>query len=264
MSTLSIGLGALIAAGGAYLAFVQKKKAEEKITELKFTKPSSLAEIRDTWRALVDQNLGGNYREFIKTNGQAATDGEQLSPYGHVDCAYYVATVEREYEKDETSTDKDGKSTRKTTRGSEVISSQKSPAPLYVAEGDVRIALDLDGAAVDYKDGCDRFEPYENTRTYSFFGVPFTLPPSSSVRTLGFRYKEKIIPVGHPLHVVGEVRDSSGSLRIGKPTEKDKPFVVSVKSGESVVQDRESGAKTTFYLGIVLMVVGVAVAIFIK
>ncbi|HQK26135.1 MAG TPA: GIDE domain-containing protein, partial [Synergistaceae bacterium] len=64
--------------------------------------------------------------------------------------------------------------------------------------------------------------------------------------------------------VVGEVRDSSGSLRIGKPTGKDKPFVVSVKSGESVVQDRESSAKTTFYLGIALMAVGVAVAIFIK
>lgn len=263
MSMMSLGLGALIAAGGAYLAFVQKKKTEGEVTELKFMKASPLAEIHATWKTLVDQNLGGNYRDFIKANGQAATDGEQLSPYGHVACASYVATVEREYEKDETSTDKDGKTTRKTTRSSEVISSQKSPAPFYIADGDVRIGIDLDGAAVDYKDGCDRFEPYENTRSYSFFGVPFSLP-SSSARTLGFRYKEKIIPAGHPLHVVGEVRDSSGSLCIGKPSEKGKPFVVSVKSGESVVQDRERSAKTTFYIGIVLMVVGVAVAIFIK
>ena len=37
MSALSMGIGAAIALGGAYLAFVQKKKSEGQITELKFS-----------------------------------------------------------------------------------------------------------------------------------------------------------------------------------------------------------------------------------
>jgi len=135
--------------------------------------------------------------------------------------AYFEATVLREYEKEETSTDKDGKIQRKTTRGSETVSSQKSPSPLYVSEGDVRIGLDLDGVSLHLKDGPEKFEPYESTKTYTFFGVRFSAP--SGVRTLGFKYREKIIPLGHPLYVTGEVRHSGGALRIGKPGEKGRP-----------------------------------------
>ena len=58
-------------------------------------------------------------------------------------CAYYEATVLREYEKQETTTDKDGKVRTNRTRGSETVSSQKSPSPLYVADGDVKVGIDL-------------------------------------------------------------------------------------------------------------------------
>ena len=126
----------------------------------------------------------------------------------------------------------------------------------------VRLPADLDGASIDLKDGANRFEPYESNRTYSFWGVSFTVPQGT--RTLGFRYAEKIIPLGHPLYIAGEVRESAGNLHIGKPSEKSKPFIVSVKSEEEVVKSREAGAKAQLWFGIALIVVGVAVAIFVK
>ncbi len=260
MSALSMGIGAAIALGGAYLAFVQKKKSEGEITELKFSKNTPLADIHSVWKSVADQGLG--YRDFVETGGKAVTDGELLSPHGKIPCAYFTATVVREFEKDEMVKDDKGVMQRKTTRGSETVSSQTSPTPLYVEDGDVRIPIDIDGASVDFRDGANRFEPFESNRAYSFRGVSFTVPQGT--RTLGFRYAEKIIPLGHPLYVAGEARESAGALRIGRPSEKGKPFIVSVKSEEEVVKSRESGAKAQFWFGIALIVVGIAVAIFVK
>lgn len=122
--------------------------------------------------------------------------------------------------------------------------------------------MDLDGASLYLKDGEDRFEPYDSNKTYSFFGVQFTAPAGGG--TLGFRYKERIIPLGHPLYVVGEARQSGGGLRIGRPSEAGKPFIVSTKSEEEVVNDLKGSAKGSFYLGIALMVIGAAVAVFLR
>ena len=262
MNMFALAAGGLLAAGGAYLAFVQKKKTEGMLTELKFMKATPLQELHGTWKSLCDEGMGDGFRDFIETNGAAATDGELVAPYSGMPCAYYEATVLREYEKQETSTDKDGKVTTNRTRGSETVSSQKSSSPLYVSDGDVRVGIDLDGAALHLKDGADRFEPFESGKTYSFFGVQFSAP--SGIRTLGFKYREKLIPLGHPLYVAGEARQSAGSLRIGRPSEKGKPFIVSVKSEEEVTAGVESKAKTQFYIGIALVVIGLAVALFVK
>lgn len=262
MNVFALGAGGLIAAAGAYLAFVQKKKTEGRVTDLNFMKPTPLPELVSTWQNLSAEGFGDSYRDVVATTGAASTDGELKAPYSGTSCAYFEATVLREYEKEETSTDKDGKIQRKTTRGSETVSSQKSPSPLYVSEGDVRIGLDLDGVSLHLKDGPEKFEPYESTKTYTFFGVRFSAP--SGVRTLGFKYREKIIPLGHPLYVTGEVRHSGGALRIGKPGEKGRPFIISVKSAEEVAAGEAGKARMQLYLGIALMVIGAAIAIFVK
>lgn len=249
-------------AGGAYLALVQKKKTEGVLTELKFMKSIPLAEVEATWRSLEAEGLGSGYRDFVETNGRAVTDGEVLSPYGDQPCAYYEATVTREYEKEDSYTDKEGRLKRRRTRSSEVVSSQKSSSPLYVADGDIRLGIDLDGATLHLKDGGDRFEPYVDNKSYSFFGASFSVP--SGVRTIGFRYKEKIIPLDHPLYVVGEARGSAGTLRIGRPTEKDKPFIVSVKSEEEVAAGQAGKIKGVFYLGVGLIIAGAAVVLLLK
>lgn len=260
MSALTMGLGAALALGGAYLAFVQRKKAEGEIAELKFAQHTSLEEVQRAWKSVADQGTG--YRDFVETGGKAVTDGDVLSPHGKIPSAYFTATVEREFEKDEMEKDDQGTLRRKTTRGSETVSSQKSAAPLYIEDGGVRLPIDLDGASLDLKDGGDHFEPYEAQRTYSFWGVSFAIPQGT--RTLGFRYKEKIIPRGHPLYVAGEVRESSGALRLGKPSEKGKPFIVSVKSEEEILRGRESGARVQFWIGVALIAAGIAVAVFLK
>lgn len=262
MNAVAAGIGGLIAAGGAYLAFIQKKKTEGMLTELKFIKSTPLAELHDAWKSLNDQGLGEGFRDLVETRGTAGADGDETAPYSNQKCAYYEASVTREYEKTERRTDKDGKTTTHRTRGSEVVSSNTSASPIFVADGEHKVGLDLSGAEIQMKDGADKFEPYMDDKTYTFFGIRFT--DTAGARTIGFRYKEKLIPVGHPLYVVGEARHSGGEIRIGKPGDKSKPFIVSVKSKEEVTAGVEGKAKMQFYAGLGLIVLGVAIALLIK
>ena len=263
MNFVTLGIGGLMIAGGAYLSFVQKKKSEGLVTELKFMKAVPLSELMESWKLLADEGMADGFRDLVETNGKAETDGVLNAPHSATQCAYFEATVTRELEKEERTTDKDGKVETNRTRSSEVVSSRKSASPLYIADGDIRVGIDMDGATLNLKDGEDRFEPYESNKTYTFFGVQFSAP-SGGARTLGFRYKEKLIPLGHPLYVVGEARQSAGALRIGRPSEKGKPFIVSVKSEEEVVADMQGSVKTAFYTGIALMIGGAAVAVLFR
>ncbi|MGI6253381.1 MAG: E3 ubiquitin ligase family protein [Aminivibrio sp.] len=262
MSMVGLGVGGLLAAGGAYLAFVQSKKKEGLARELQFMKSTSLPELHESLKALDAEGLGDSFRDMVETNGSAETDGELKTPHSETPCAYFEASVTREYEQMETYTDKDGKVRTRRNKLYENVSSDKSSSPLYIADGGVRARIDLQGANLDLKSGEDRYEPFKEDRGYSFFGVNFTVP--SGTRTLGFRYKERLIPLGQPLYVVGEIRKSGGELRIGKPSEKDKPFIVSVKSEEEVLDSMKGSAKTTQYFGYALIVIGAAVAVFLN
>lgn len=262
MNAIAAGFGGLLAAGGAYLAFVQKKKTEGMLTELKFIKSTPLVNLYEAWKSLNDQGLGEGFRDLVETRGIAGADGEETAPYSNQKCAYYEASVTREYEKTEQRKDKDGKLTTQRTRGSEVVSSTTSASPLFIADGEHKVGLDLSGAEIHMKDGADKFEPYVDDKTYTFFGMRFT--DTSGARTIGFRYKEKLIPVGHPLYVVGEARHSGGDIRIGKPGDKGKPFIISVKSKEEVTEGVAGKAKMQLYAGLGLIVLGIAIALFVN
>ena len=108
MNMVAIGIGGLLVAGGAYLSFVQKKRTEGKVTELRFMKAVSLAELDETWKSLANEGLVEGYRDIVETNGKAETDGELKAPYSNAPCAYFEATVTREFEKEERVKDKDG------------------------------------------------------------------------------------------------------------------------------------------------------------
>ena len=259
MNMTAIVVGALVAVVGVYLATVQKKKTEGIVTELKFMKALSLPEIAANLEDLRNEGLAEGYRDMVETHGKADSEGEVKAPYSETICAYYEASVTREYEREEVTTDKDGKTERRRVRSSEQVGTEKSSAPLYLREGEVRVTLDLPGSNLQLRDGLDRFEPYNDRNTYEFFGLRFSDP--SGARTLGFRYKEQIIPLGHPLYVVGELRSSAGELHIGKPSEKGKPFIVSVKTEEEVTAGEQGKAKMFLYGGIALVVGGIAIAL---
>ncbi len=64
------------------------------------------------------------------------------------------------------------------------------------------------------------------------------------------------------MYALGEVSDTSDGVALHRPQDKDKPFMLSVKSEDELVAAGESGAKTGKIVGIGLLAVGGAVTLF--
>jgi len=84
---------------------------------------------------------------------------------------------------------------------------------------------------------------------------------ASDRRTVGYHFAEKVLPVEHDLYVLGEFADTSDGLVIRKPSDGDKPFVVSLKSEQELTMSAQSSAKWMQIFGIGLVAVGVVLAV---
>ena len=83
----------------------------------------------------------------------------------------------------------------------------------------------------------------------------------NSRRLLGYRIKESILPVGGDIYALGEVRDGTDGLTLNDPSDKEKPFLLSVKSEEELLQRYETTANMQKYgaMGLAAISVGLIV-----
>lgn len=168
-------------------------------------------------------------------------------------CAYVSTTVEREYEVLER--DSNG-STRRDKR-SETVNSTTHSVPFSVEDESGRVAVTPDGADVDLMNVVDRYEEARSGASISIGG--FNINLGSGDGTLGYRYRENILPVDQHVYVLGVVQ-ADGS--IGKPIDKrpNQTFTISYRSEEALLQSTASSAKWLRYSALALFVVGVLVA----
>jgi L-aminopeptidase/D-esterase-like protein len=85
----------------------------------------------------------------------------------------------------------------------------------------------------------------------------------SGSRTIGYRIRETVLPLGRPIFVLGEVADRSSQLTIGMPREKGRRFIISTKSEEELIRSMQAtirwllvGAASSSVAGLALIVVG--------
>ena len=74
--------------------------------------------------------------------------------------------------------------------------------------------------------------------------------------------QEKTVSLNQPLYVLGEAYKEGDIIHIGKPTDRDKTFIVSTKSEDEMIGKCESNAKFAFFGGIAAIVVGVGLLIY--
>jgi hypothetical protein len=83
-------------------------------------------------------------------------------------------------------------------------------------------------------------------------------------RTLGFRMIENTIPFGQSLYILGEAWLEGAKVKIGRPRDDKKPFIVSVKSEADIIRANKNGAKVALAIGIVVALAGILVMIFMR
>jgi E3 Ubiquitin ligase len=177
-------------------------------------------------------------------------------------CAYYKATVLREYRKPDHDDDDVG-----SDRRTEILSQNERFAPFTVEDETGRVAVSGDGAETDARQVVDRFERNTGNEGPSITLSGMTLNIGGGERTIGYRYTESILPVDAPVYVLGVVRHGGD---IGAPETGDAGhrFVISHRSEEALGSSLGKtvlwlgvGGAASIVVGVVLLVVGVLILV---
>ncbi len=231
-----IGIVLIIVAG---ILLLVRRSQQGKLVEIQGTLAVTARELQKACE-YVAERLGepGSFKQIAEVSGIARSDKPLTSEMAKEPCLYSSVTVTREYEEDRRDTDSQTKQqVRKTRRGSETVFSNTRSVPFWVEDATGPTWVDPMGADVAAIQVVDRFESTVGgvitLGGYSFDVGALVGQMLSDGRTLGYHFRERILPVSSNVHVLGEAADSSGILSIQKPSGKGK-FIISLDSEESV------------------------------
>ncbi|NJL86483.1 MAG: hypothetical protein HC886_11690 [Leptolyngbyaceae cyanobacterium SM1_1_3] len=178
-------------------------------------------------------------------------------------CVYYSFKVQREYEETIMTKDSEGNTSRRTERRSEVIASNQQSKPFYLQDDTGKVQIDPAEAAIETVQVLSKFRsdaPVSGMLRMGDFSL--TLGDNAR-RTLGYRYTESVLPANRQILVVGEVSDRTGRLSISRPQARDKKYIISLKTDESLAASAARNAHCALIamivcltLGTVLIVIG--------
>jgi hypothetical protein len=238
-------VGLILIAVGIALFFVQRHQ-KNRAFSLKSARQTTVAELNDTAGAVAAEIGGGSWRDYVKVVGQIHCDRPLTSELKQETCVYYKMSVTREYEETVTSRDKDGKVTQSTRRGSETVSSNEQSVPFWLDDGSGRIEVNPHGAGIEAISVLDEFRQGDEGGKIAFGRFSFRVS-SGGRRTLGYRYREQVLPLGRRVLVLATVSDGVGSLVLQKPLDAQRAFIVSLKTDEELTQSAERAAQGLFY-----------------
>ncbi|NLW06658.1 MAG: hypothetical protein GX039_01545 [Clostridia bacterium] len=257
-------IGAILLVAGAYCGIFLRKGILNKNRKMQYMETTTVGELTKLLNEYAAAGLEG-YREYVELKGLAGAETPPETPYSKQKVAYYETELYQVYEERETYTDDKGNRRQRVHRHEEKISSQKSYVPILLKDPQTgetaSIELTEGGMQLDTIKNFDKFEPLNMMEQYSFFSN-FTFRPMGA-RTLGFRMVERIIPLEHRLYVLGEAYLENGRVYVGKPLDSKKPFIVSVKGEAELLQENKFAANLALVGGILLVVIGVCVMLFV-
>jgi len=268
-------IGVVLLAIGVGLVF-GKRSQKDKVLEIKATRTSPAAELNEL-AASVRESLGqpGGFCQVAEVKGQVKCEPPLVSEMGKQPCAYYSCQVTRRYEETYWETDSNTRQrVQKTRSGEETVSSNSQRTPFYIEDATGRVKVNPEGITPDTIKTVDRFEPGEPPAGGEIRFGSFTLSlglgaVAAGRRTLGYHFEEHVLPVNRPAYVLGEASDTTGEVVIGKPKEKGRKFIISLKSEDELIRSAESAAKGFYWaalivggLGAILIVAGILSKLF--
>jgi E3 Ubiquitin ligase len=243
---------------GVVLFFLQKYQ-REKLQSIRLANAVSAADIHRLAQA-VGQEIGtGSWKDYVKLSGTVRCDRPLMSELKQVPCVYYSMQVMREYEETVTRTDSEGRETRETERGSEQISSNSQSTPFQIDDGTDSVMVNPTGAKIETVSVLDEFrpEPRDGLLSYGNFSLALgSLGVGGGRRTLGYRYRESILPLERRVFILAAVGDTTGEIALQKPSETGRKFLISLKSEEQVMGDAAKSAKILLWVMIACWLIG--------
>ncbi|MEM8604361.1 MAG: E3 ubiquitin ligase family protein [Cyanobacteria bacterium P01_H01_bin.121] len=230
----------------AAVTFFQYRRANEAIFQIKATDTATVASLKQLSEAITTE-LGspGAFREQVELKGQIVCGNPLTAELSQQECVYCDTRIQDKFEETYTETDSDGERQQKTRTTYTTISDNSLRVNFYVEDDTGQMLVNPNDAKLEAITVVDRFEPDSAASTSATIGnMQVTLNPGSDQRRrLGREYEEKILPVGTPVYILGEVTDAEGKLVIQHPAQADKPFLISHKTEAELLRDRQGSVK---------------------
>ncbi len=245
----------------APILLVLRAGQKKKLYQMQSVETSTVAQLQE-----VREAMPGSFIQRAEVKGRTECDSPLSSEFTGSPCVAYSISLVREYEETRWETDSEGKREQKTHRGSETLSSNERRAAFRLRDSSGVIKVVPDGAELVMEQSLSRFEKSFPNDRFSLGSFAFNIGQSALAagrQTLGYRYEERIIPLGRDIYVLGEAADSSGELVMRRSSTKAEKYIISVKSEEELtagaaksIQGFMVGAIVCAILGVTLMIAG--------
>lgn len=258
-------LGIILIGLGALLLFL-RSRAMSHLLEVRTAEKLTINEIIETRDAIAGSVGPGGFSQVVSVTGTLVCDQPLHGELSERECAYYTMRIEERYEEEYWERDNEGREVRRTRTGSTTVASNSSTAQFFIADESGRLELDPDGARMDLETVVDQFQPATigfSNLSFGNFSLDYSPGMMTGRRILGYHYSEQILPINRKIYVVGDASDRGGDLKVRRPDDRGKPYIISLKSGDEVVRAMESKAKwlmigaiASFVIGAIAIVVG--------
>lgn len=251
--------------GGFVAIFYVRPKTQNNVTEMKFLQTKKINELKDMFDQMDSNGLGNDYREFVELKGNVLSTNLTETPFSNRQVAYCKSRLAQVIEIKEQYRDSNGNMRTRVNKQENTISEEKSSQEIELLDGSTNesVVLEINGVGckLDIPKTFDRFEPKTNLGNYRYFNS-FSFNRFGA-ETIGFKMTEETIDNNQQLYVIGEAFKVGNKIHIGKPQDSKKPFIVTTKSEEDLINKSNQTAMFTLIGGIIAIVVGI-VMVFAK
>lgn len=265
---MNIIIALLLIAGGFGAIFYLRPKTQNSVTEIKYMQTKTISELKDMFKQMDENGLGNDYREFVELKGTVVSDNLVKTPFSDREVVYCESKLAQVTETKEQYRDSDGNLRTRVSKNENTISNEKTSQEIEMLDNSINESVILEingvGCKLDIPKTFDRFEPKSNLGSYRYFNS-FSWNRFGG-ETLGFKMTEKTINANQNLYVIGEAFRVGDKIHIGKPQDNKKPFIVTTKSEEDLINKSNQNALFLLVGGIISIVVGFwfMISMFIK
>lgn len=255
---MEIIIGIILAVIGAVLVFYLRPKTKSAVLEMKFMQTKSISELKDIFNQMSNNELT-DYREFVELKGNVTDDTLVDAPFSNKRVAYCESKLSQVTEDKEHYIDSQGRQQTRIRKNENVISNERTSQLITMTDSSskekVTLEINASGCKLDIPKTFDRFENKRNLNGYRYFNSWSW--DRFGGETIGFKMEERTIMPNQNLYVIGEAFKVGDSIHIGKPMDSKKPFIVTTKSEEDLINSSNKNAMLYLIGGIALMVIGV-------
>ncbi len=249
----------ILIGGGLVAIFYFRPKNEGNVTEIKYMQTKTIEELKEMFSQMDANGLGNEYREFVELKGNIVSDNLVETPFSNRKVAYCQSELAQVIETTEQYRDSNGNYRTRTNKNEVPISNEKTSQEISFIDNSTKepisIEINATGCKLDIPKTFDKFEPKNNLNNYRYFNS-FSFSRFGA-ETIGFKMIEKTIEANQNLYVIGEAFRVGNVIHIGKPMDNKKPFIVTTKSEEDLVNTSNRKSLILLVGGIAAIIIGI-------